>query len=158
MNLGAPCVGVTRGSSLFCWGAAISAVFYFAEGAVVEFSFYGIQIIELKFTIDKHTACMVALPVLSRTNLAERTSLTSSISFISIRLQPLCRLQKKSPLCNQANPASFCKTPGGGGTQHFRAELRFRRHMPHVAPLSPVPSLDRAYFLSPPGCTSLCGN
>src|SRR5258708_26525375 len=28
-----------------------------------------------------------------------------------------------------------------------------RRHLRHIAPLSPVPSLDCAYFLSPPGCT-----
>src|SRR5260370_39261853 len=92
MNLGAACVGVTRGSSLFCWGAAISAVFYFAEGAVVEFSFYGIQTIELKFTIDKYIASMVALRVLSRTNLAgfsPSTSFTSSISFASFRLRTL---------------------------------------------------------------------
>ena len=92
MNLGAPCVGVTRGSSLFCWGAAISAVFYFAEGAVVEFSFYGIQTIELKFTIDKYTRSMVPLRVLSRTNLAgcpPSISCTSSISFASFRLRTL---------------------------------------------------------------------
>jgi hypothetical protein len=29
-------------------------------------------------------------------------------------LQPLALLQKSQPLCNQANPASFCKTPGWG--------------------------------------------
>jgi hypothetical protein len=40
-----------------------------------------------------------------------------------------------------------------GVPQHFRAELRFRRHMRHVAPLSPVASLDCAYFPSPRGCT-----
>src|SRR5713226_1107081 len=33
--------------------------------------------------------------------------------------------------------------------------VRFRRHMRHVAPLSPVPSLDCAYFPSPRGCTLL---
>jgi hypothetical protein len=40
-----------------------------------------------------------------------------------------------------------------GVPQHLRAELRSRRHMRHVAPLSPVPSLDCAYFPSPRGCT-----
>jgi hypothetical protein len=30
--------------------------------------------------------------------------------------------------------------------------LCFRRDMRHVAPLSPVPSVDCAYFLSPRGC------
>src|SRR5713101_3535630 len=43
-------------------------------------------------------------------------------------------------------------------TRHFLATLCFRRHMRHVAPLSPVTSVDCAYFLSPRGCTSLCGN
>jgi hypothetical protein len=60
---------------------------------------------------------MVPLRVLSRTNFAESspsTSLSSSISFTSFRLQPLVPLQKSQPLCNQANPASFCKTPGVG--------------------------------------------
>src|SRR5229473_6611380 len=37
-------------------------------------------------------------------------------------------------------------------TRHFLATLRFRRHMRHVAPLSPVTSVDCAYFLSPRGC------
>src|SRR5258708_33401197 len=41
-----------------------------SKGAVFEFSFHAIHTIELKFTIDKHTASMVALRVLSRTNLA----------------------------------------------------------------------------------------
>src|SRR6266849_190534 len=36
-------------------------------------------------------------------------------------------------------------------TRHFLATLRFRRHMRHVAPLSPVTSVDCAYFLSPRG-------
>src|SRR5260370_5421679 len=31
-------------------------------------------------------------------------------------LRPLWPLQKSQLLCNQANPASFCKTPGVGGT------------------------------------------
>src|SRR5713226_8526910 len=45
---------------------------------------------------------------------------------------------------------------GGGGwgcqlesTRHSR----FRHHMRHVAPLSPVVSVDCAYFSSPQGCT-----
>jgi hypothetical protein len=40
----------------------------------------------------------------------------------------------------------------GWGTERFPAKLRFRRHMRHVAPLSPVASLDCAYFPSPRGC------
>ena len=52
-------------------------------------------------------------------------------------------------LWNQSNPDSFCKTRGVGVPQHFRAKLRSRRHMRHVAPLSPVASPDCAYFLSP---------
>ncbi|SRR6266852_4288338 len=73
------------------------------------------------------------------------------ISFITNLLRTLCRHQKSQLLCNQANPNSFCKTPGVGVPQHFRAKLRSRRHMRQVAPLSPVASLDCAYFLSPRG-------
>src|SRR5713226_5818056 len=40
---------------------------------------------------------------------------------------------------------------GGRGYPTPRAPS-FRRHMRHVAPLSPVPSVDCAYFLSPRGC------
>src|SRR6266851_4079434 len=60
-----------------------------AQGVVFEFSFHAIHSIGLKFTIDKYIASIVPLRVLSRTNLAERTSLTSSISFISFRLRTL---------------------------------------------------------------------
>ena len=41
----------------------------------------------------------------------------------------------------------------GGGANIFR-----RGHMRHVTPLSPVPSFDCAYFPSPRGYMSLCGN
>ena len=37
-------------------------------------------------------------------------------SILFIRLQPLGRPQKSQLLCSQANPASFCKTPGVWGT------------------------------------------
>src|ERR1700738_3450703 len=40
---------------------------------------------------------------------------------------------------------------GGGASPALCVELRFRRHMRHVAPLSPVTSLDCAYFPSPQG-------
>src|SRR6266849_8434232 len=48
--------------------------------------------------------------------------------------------------------------PGEGGTP---ANRWFRisgsaRHMRHVTPLSPAPSLDCAYFPSPRGCDCLC--
>ena len=39
-----------------------------------------------------------------------------------------------------------------GVPQHIRATLCFRRHMRHVAPLSPLASVDCAYFSSPRGC------
>jgi len=43
--------------------------------------------------------------------------------------------------------------PGGVGVpRHIRATLCFPHHMRHVAPLSPVASVDSAYFLSPRGC------
>src|SRR5260370_36543364 len=47
----------------------------------------------------------------------------------------------------------FLQNTRGGGTPTLRAELRSRRHMRHVAPLSPVASLDCAYFPSPRGGT-----
>ncbi len=47
--------------------------------------------------------------------------------------------------------SALTKTPGVGGPPAFRATLRFRHHMRHVAPLSPVASLDCAYFPSPRG-------
>src|SRR5260370_8063918 len=37
---------------------------------------------------------------------------TRHFPFVFISLPPLWPLQKSQPLCNQANPASFCKTPG----------------------------------------------
>src|SRR5258708_39259509 len=43
-----------------------------------EFSFYGIQTIGLKFTIDKHIASIVPFRVLSRTSLAGSSPSTSS--------------------------------------------------------------------------------
>src|SRR5260370_7444975 len=49
--------------------------------------------------------------------------------------------------------SALTKTPGVGGPPAFRATLRCRHHMRHVAPLSPVASLDCAYFPSPRGCT-----
>src|SRR5713226_3359944 len=77
------------------------------------------------------------------------------ISFITNLLRTLCRHQKSQLLYNQAKPNSSCKTPGVEVPQHFRAKLRSRRHMRHVAPLSPVASLDCAYFLSPRGVPPL---
>jgi hypothetical protein len=38
-----------------------------------------------------------------------------SCSFVFMLLQTLCPRQKSQPLCNQANPASFQKTPGVWG-------------------------------------------
>src|SRR6266849_6830828 len=74
------------------------------------------------------------------------------------RLGTLCAGAKTSNPLFSVHYALFCKT-GGWVPQHFRAELRSRRHMHHVAPLSPVASLGCAYFPSPRGCTtSLCGD
>src|SRR5260370_24447089 len=57
---------------------------------------------------------MVALRVLSRTNLAYPSRNRSINPSLFIRLQPVCPLQKSQLLWNQANPASFCQTPGWG--------------------------------------------
>ncbi len=52
--------------------------------------------------------------MLSRTKLAYPSRHSSLNSRPFNLLQPLCRLQKSQLLWNQANPASFCKTPGVG--------------------------------------------
>ncbi len=61
----------------------------------------------------------------------------------------LCSLFRTRFLCFHELADSFAKIPGGGTSAHPRHA--FRRHMRHVAPLSPVASLDCAYFLSPRG-------
>ena len=68
-------------------------------------------------------------------------------------LQPLCPLFSSPAFCFQSFAASFSETPGVGVPPHIRPSLRFRRHMRHVALLSPMASVDCAYFLSPRGCT-----
>jgi len=70
-------------------------------------------------------------------------------SFVFSRLQPLF------PKCRGAASADpLGGHPGRECLQHLRSELRLRRHMRHVAPLSPAPSLDCVYFPPPRGCTS----
>src|SRR6266851_7242136 len=88
-----------------------------AQGVVFEFSFHAIHSIGLKFTIDKYIASIVPLRVLSRTNLAERTSLTSSISFISFRLRTLklsCRSFCGSRPLFSITSALFLQNTRGG--------------------------------------------
>ena len=70
-----------------------------------------------------------------------------------ILLQTLCRRQKGQVLCNQANPNSFAKTPAWGYHRAFEPSLPYTGHMRHVTPISPVSSVDCAYFPSPRGCT-----
>src|SRR6202171_1632391 len=56
----------------------------------------------------------IALLFLSTTT-PDATSRHSSLNSQPVNLlQPLCRRQKSQLLWNQANPASFCKTPGLG--------------------------------------------
>jgi hypothetical protein len=106
---------------------------------------------------------MVAFRVLSRINLADRCSSnfsTSSISFASFGLRTLFLslrsfLRLPSFVFNNFRTLS-AKHPGVWVSQHFRAKLRSLRHMRHVAPLSPVASVDCAYFPSPRGCTPTC--
>jgi hypothetical protein len=57
---------------------------------------------------------MVTFRVLSRTNLAYRSRHSTLNSRPFNLLQPLVSPQKSQLLCNQANPASFCKIPGVG--------------------------------------------
>src|SRR6266849_5817230 len=48
-----------------------------------------------------------------------RTRVSPAFSFPFNNLPPLCPLQKSQIICNQANPASLCKTPGVGGGPAF---------------------------------------
>src|SRR5216683_7574917 len=49
--------------------------------------------------------------------------------------------------------SALTKNTGGGVPQNIRDTLHCRHYVRHVAPLSPVASLDCAYFPSPRGCT-----
>src|SRR5258708_2081881 len=62
-----------------------------------------------------------------------------------------CCLSYKQNVPISPLESALTKTPGVGGPPASRATLRFRHHMRHVAPLSPVASLDCAYFPSPRG-------
>src|SRR6266852_1261338 len=57
---------------------------------------------------------MVSFRVLSRINLVYHSHHSTLNPRSFNLLQPLCRRQKSQLLWNQANPASFCKTPGVG--------------------------------------------
>src|SRR5713226_7770594 len=111
----------------------------------------------------------VSFRVLSRTNLAgssPSTSFTFSISFAFFRLRTLFlslrSFSHPGPLFSITS-ALFSQNTGGvvsrmplrdtrgGGISTRPRHALLRRHMHHVAPLSPVPSLDCAYFLSPRG-------
>ncbi len=126
---------------------------------------------------------MVPLRVLSRTNLADtsRRSAPNRRSFNA--LQPLCRSWRSFshglPLFSIACSLFLQNTWGGGiPTRSLDRRLEskdssggeattgqpcgctsaprlcFHRHMRHVAPLSPLASVDCAYFPSPRGCTA----
>jgi hypothetical protein len=69
-------------------------------------------------------------------------------------LQTLCFSLRSFPHSDRLfsiTSALFSQNTRGGGAQHFRATLRFRRHMHHVTPLSPIASVDCTYFPSPRG-------
>ncbi len=142
---------------------------------------------------------MLPFRVFSQTNLVG-TGRPSSLNPRPVNLlQPLVQLPKSQLLYNQADPASFCKTPGvgvplrklarytevqkcllvsplfatlthsvsrksfachsyentrDGAPQCFSAESPFRPHMCQMVPLSPMASVDCAYFPSRRGCTT----
>src|SRR5712664_3572067 len=111
---------------------------------------------------------MVPLRVLSRTKLTYPSRHSSLNSRPFNLLQPLCRRQKSQLLWNQANPASFCKTPGVGVVSHstfrrsdlptFRPERlsRWVTRLPRAKPrghflgaYSALPLLTRHGIISP---------
>jgi len=68
--------------------------------------------LNLRFTIDKYTRCIVPFCVLSRSNLADPARHSGLNSRPFNLLQPLSHSQKSQLLCHQAYPASSYKTPG----------------------------------------------
>ncbi len=75
-----------------------------------------------------------------------RTKLTPSPTYCCTLF---VALKKVNPFGIKQMHALWTKHPGGGVPKHFRAEPRFRRHVRHVTPIFPVPSVDCAYFPSP---------
>src|SRR5712664_3663074 len=97
---------------------------------------------------------MVPSAVLSRTNFADHSNLNSRPINL---LQPLCRPQKSQLLWNQANPASFCKTPGVGvppqtsPLESATSSLFFRAPVatqltPQITTFLPITSLQPLHF------------
>ena len=82
----------------------------------------------------------------------------SRLSPLSDRSSMLFRINTCKSVSKQRTLTTFrintCEKQGEGGIPQLWAKLRFRRHMRHVTPLSPVPSLDCTYFPSPRGCTT----
>ncbi len=93
--------------------------------------------------------------------LTNASHLLDSAHFKPTCFDTLARTSPVTPL-----ESALTKTPGMGAPQRLPAELRFRRHMRHVAPPSPVASVGCPYFLSSRGCTTptrfrffcVCGN
>ncbi len=78
---------------------------------------------------------MVPFRVLSRTNLAHHPLYSSLNPGLFIRLQTLLHSQKSQLLWNQANPASFCKTPGVGVPVQERVRCTEAQKRLFVSPL-----------------------
>ena len=85
--------------------------------------------------------------------LPNASHLLDSAHFETACFDTLAPLSPVTPL-----ESALTKNTGGGVPQHTRAALRCRHYVRHVAPLSPVASLDCAYFPSPRGCTTLCAS
>ena len=75
------------------------------------------KLLNLQFTLDKHTASTVPFRVLSRTNLAYSPvtpALSPYVSEICGLFNSLCALFSTPVVCFQQLADSFCKTPGVG--------------------------------------------
>ncbi len=97
---------------------------------------------------------MIITVMLARQTTSLRTLPASLSSLHSVNCSLLPLFFRLSPFGISNLQPLFAKHPGWGTPNTFRAKLRFRRHMHHVAPLSPVSSFDCAYFPSPRGCAS----
>src|SRR5216683_2143342 len=80
--------------------------------------------------------------------LTNASYLLESTHFETSCFDTLAPLSPVTPL-----ESALTKNTGGGVPQNIRDTLHCRHYVRHVAPLSPVASLDCAYFPSPRGCT-----
>jgi hypothetical protein len=93
--------------------------------------------------LDKGVILVVNTPMLARFPAQLLRHSPRRNSFPCISLPPLSHSQKSQTLCNQANPGSFCKTPGVGYTLTSRPRGISNQHP--LLCVASAPSASRRY-------------